>query len=555
MRSGKLWLVASVSVGALLLQAALPSDAMAQNAALSGGVSSAQEPVMEGVLVSLKKEGSSITTTVATNDKGQYTIPADRLEPGKYTISIRAVGYVIDGPKLVEIPAGKDAKADIKLNKTRNVMTQLTNAEWLNSAPGSTKDKAFMNGCTGCHTLQRIFMSSHTAEEWKQVFARMEGYAQGSQPQRPSLLPPGGRTNRDVLDPKAAQATADYFASISLNGPDAQEFDIKTEPRPKGRATNVIITEYDMPRKEAMPHDVVVDAKGQAWYSDFGSLFVGELDPKTGKVTDYKLPEFRPNRPHSTLDLELDPNGNLWISMMYQAGVSMIDVKTKEVKGYPYPDEWVGPSTLTSMVSPTYSNIDNKVWSNNQATREQYRLDLATGTYENLGVAQDPRGKRISGYGMPADRQNNVFMLEFSGTSIGRRDKNNYVTIWPTPTAGSRPRRGRVDEQNHLWFAQYAGNAIAMLDTESGKMQEWPMPNKYEWPYDVVPTKSGEAWTGSMTTDLVTRLNAKTGEIVQYLLPRSTNIRRVFVEETGARPVFWVGNNNGASIIKLEPLD
>jgi hypothetical protein len=43
--------------------------------------------------------------------------------------------------------------------------------------------------------------------------------------------------------------------------------------------------------------------------------------------------------------------------------------------------------------------------------------------------------------------------------------------------------------------------------------------------------------------------------MVQYLLPRSTNIRRVFVEETGPRPVFWVGNNNGASIVKVEPLD
>jgi hypothetical protein len=38
-------------------------------------------------------------------------------------------------------------------------------------------------------------------------------------------------------------------------------------------------------------------------------------------------------------------------------------------------------------------------------------------------------------------------------------------------------------------------------------------------------------------------------------LPRSTNIRRAFVDETGPRHVFWVGNNNGASIIKLEPLD
>jgi streptogramin lyase len=452
----------------------------------------------------------------------------------------------------VDISSGKDAKADIKLNKARNVMTQLTNAEWLNSAPGTAKDKLFLNSCANCHTLQRIFMSSHTADEWKQVFTRMETYAQGSQPQRPHLLPPGGRPNRDVIDPKVA----DYFASISLNSPDAQEFQIKTAPRPTGRATKVIITEYDLPRKDAMPHDVVLDAKGQVWYSDFGELIVGELDPKTGKVTDYTLPEFRKDRPHSTLDLQLDPSGNLWVAMMYQAGVARIDTKTKEVKGYPYPDEWISPSILNSMVSPTSSNVDNKVWSNNQATREQYRLDLTTGKYENMGVAQDPRGKRISGYGMPVDHQNNVYMLEFSGTSIGRRDaKTGLVTIWPTPIAGSRPRRGRVDEQNRLWFAEYAGNAIAMLDPEEGKFKEWPMPNAYDWPYDVVAAKNGDVWTGSMFTDLVTRLDTKTGQMVQYLLPRSTNIRRVFLDETGPRPVFWVGSNNGASIVKLETLD
>jgi hypothetical protein len=58
-----------------------------------------------------------------------------------------------------------------------------------------------------------------------------------------------------------------------------------------------------------------------------------------------------------------------------------------------------------------------------------------------------------------------------------------------------------------------------------------------------------------MITDLVTRLNTKTGEIVDYLLPRSTNIRRVFVDNSTNPVTFWVGSNHGASIIKLEPLD
>ena len=58
-----------------------------------------------------------------------------------------------------------------------------------------------------------------------------------------------------------------------------------------------------------------------------------------------------------------------------------------------------------------------------------------------------------------------------------------------------------------------------------------------------------------MLTDRVARLDPATDDITEYLLPRSTNIRRVFVDERGARPVLWVGSNHGASIVKVEPLD
>src|SRR5262249_60642894 len=95
-------------------------------------------------------------------------------------------------------------------------------------------------------------------------------------------------------------------------------------------------------------------------------------------------------------------------------------------------------------------------------------LDVKTGKYENLGVSIDPRGKHISGYGMPTDLDNNVFMLEFSGTSIGRRNaKTGEVTIWPTPTAGSKPRRGRFDQQNRLWFAEYGSHGIRMFEPQN----------------------------------------------------------------------------------------
>jgi virginiamycin B lyase len=544
-----------VAVG--LLAAGLTAGEARAQAALTGVVSSNEEGAMEGVLVSVKREGSTITTTVVTDAQGHYSFPAARIEPGKYTISIRAVGYKLDSAKTVDVPAGGTGAADLKLGKVKTLVPQLSNGEWLLSLPVPDKQKAFLTMCVGCHTLQRVLTSTHDAPEFQQVFLRMARYSPGSSPTHPQPLLPGPRGERPVVTGDAAKAAAELLASVSLGNSEAIEYPLKTLPRPTGRSTKVVVTEYDLPRKNAMPHDVIVDRDGQVWYSDFGAQFVGVMDPKTGETKDIAVPVIRPEQPKGGLDIEFDPDGNIWLAMMYQAGISKIDRKTHEVTVYPFPKEWISTSAQASMVSPMHSNADGKVWTNNQEDNLNYRLDVATGKFENLGQAKTPGGKQIRAYGMPTDHQNNLYQLEFGGHSIGRRDaKTLAVTIWPTSTALSRPRRGRVDEQNRLWFAQYGGNGIGMFDPKTDTIKEWTLPTPWSAPYDVVAIKNGaEVWTGSMLTDRVSRLDTATGQAVDYLLPRTTNIRRVFVDQSGERPVLWVGSNHGASIIKVEPLD
>ena len=55
--------------------------------------------------------------------------------------------------------------------------------------------------------------------------------------------------------------------------------------------------------------------------------------------------------------------------------------------------------------------------------------------------------------------------------------------------------------------------------------------------------------------DLVTRINIETGETIQYLMPIETNGRRVSVDNSGPRPVLWMGSNHQATVMKIEPLE
>ena len=529
----------------------------AQAQTLSGQVSSTEEGMMEGVLVSAKMEGSTVTTTVVSNDKGQFSFPAGKLDPGKYNITIRAIGYNLVGPKTVDV-GSSTVTAEVKLAKVRNIVPQLSNGELMLSAPGTDQFKGFLLDCQGCHTLQRVFNGLHDAAEWEQVFTRMGRYAPESTPVRPQLIVQGGmRSERPRVPANMMKQASEYLDKISLANPDRMEYDFKTLPRPKGKATKVVITEWDLARKEAMPHDVILDADGNAWYTDFGAQIVGELNPKTGKVTDHAIPLLRPEQPKGSLNIEPEPQGeNLWVGLSYQGGAVKINRKTKEVTAYPLNAEWLDITTQTNMVTPTHMNVDNKVWMTDTATRNLYRLDVTTGKWENLGVSK-VADRQISGYGLPTDKDNNVYMMEFGGNSIGRRDaKTGEVKIWSTPAQRTRPRRGRLDDQGRLWFAEYAANSIGMFDPATERMKEYRLPKAWGNPYDVVPTKGGaQVWTGSMSNDYVSRLDTKSEEITEYLLPRMTNVRRVFVDETGARPVLWIGNNLGAAIIKVEPTE
>ena len=340
-------LLVRIQLAAVLLSLPmLAKPALAQSAALVGKVMSDREGLMECVLVSAKRDGSTITTTVVTNARGEYGFPASRLEPAQYTLSTRAAGYALESAQHVSLVPDNTAVADLKLKPEKPRPDQISNAEWLISAPGGDEIKRLMLNCTDCHTLQRVFQSRHTEADFLKVFERMGGYYPGASDMQPQRL--AGEHRRPPVPAAMQQKFAEYLASINLNGRSEPPFEIKVLDRPKGRSTRVIITEYDLPRREIQPHDVVVDPDGMVWFSHFGEQFLSKMDPKTGKTTDYPIPLQKPDHPKGTLDLEVDQDGNLWIGLMYQTGVARFDRKTDTFKMYPLPKEWQRDATQQS---------------------------------------------------------------------------------------------------------------------------------------------------------------------------------------------------------------
>jgi streptogramin lyase len=184
------------------------------------------------------------------------------------------------------------------------------------------------------------------------------------------------------------------------------------------------------------------------------------------------------------------------------------------------------------------------------------RLDVKTGTYTAMGPLKDPtRDRAIATYGILSDSHNNAYLLDFGGDGAGIAKVDavtGAVTMYPTPTQHSSPRRGRVFGNDQIVFAEYSGDRIGTLDTHTGVIKEYPTPPGTN-PYDAFSDKNGELWAGSMWNDRVIRIDPKTNKTTAYLLPRTTNIRRVFVDNSTTPVTFWTSNNHESSIIKLEP--
>jgi streptogramin lyase len=536
-----------------------PAYAQAQ-VALAGKVSSAEEGAMEGVLVSAKKAGSTITITVVSDADGRYSFPAKKLSPGTYALKVRAVGYELESPTSVQV--GKAAAAaDLKLRKAQDLAAQLSNGEWITSMPGDDRQKGQLLNCVGCHTLERVARSRYDADTFaKAVLPRMQGYVQQSLPQRPQLRK-GERLMEERGDARAQvnRSMAEYLSTVNLAESPKWAYELKTYPRPKGRATRVIYTEYDLPRATIEPHDVLVDKQGIAWYSSFGEQNLGRLDPKTGKVTEFPVKEHKPGFPTGLLGLREDRAGSLWLGNMYQATIVKFDKKTQKFTYWPLPQEHNIDSAQVNMVSPQYAHVDGKVWTQNNGFAGVHRLDFATGKIETWEPFKDaPKGQTHNIYDVVPDSKNNAWFTDFRQKHIGRIDaKTGAIAIFemPASVAVTAPRRGQMDAQDRLWFAQYRADKIGMLDTKTGEFKDWAVAPRWSAPYDVTSDKNGEAWTGSMIDDHVSRVDTKTGNTVQYLLPRETNIRRVHVDNSTTPVTFWVGSNHGGSIIKLEPLD
>ena len=523
---------------------------------------------LEGIKVQLIAP-NAVRTTVFTGGDGRYEFPA--LQTGAYTLRIATPlpyqAYVredvpiagtttLDEIVLEPIPSARDIpQTGHALPATPEVMSQLSGAELLWNLPGTAEEKSvFAKGCgIGCHSYQHIFRNRYDERSWGLIVERMKTGAQGG-PGR--VIDPATERGRGTK--AEIEVITKWLAKV--RGPDSRDMPMRMWPsRPSGAATRVVITEYEVNRRFLNLHDVCGDANGNIWYSSHHAPYVGQLDPRTGIIKEYKLPpvDGRPTIDTHTCHVD-DERGFVWFG---QGPPQKPDPKVFFRLTMATGEIWRLPGTQATL-NPALAP-DGFLWQgqpDEEGNQEIVRINPETGEIVKAYPRTTPSsyhhqvsadGRFVAG---GSGSGSTAWMLDVSSGKV-------YETI--THDQQHRAARGAFDSAGNAWFGGRSGPLVQLVnEIDQGKGIHtrlfWPPTPQFPYTdfYTATPDKNGEVWGGVMHGRGFVRFNPKTERWVVYENPEPSALNRFqWIDNSTTPPTIWYPDFLTQMFVRIQPLE
>jgi streptogramin lyase len=421
--------------------------------------------------------------------------------------------------------------------------------------PGTGEQKAvFKLDCGfGCHSYQQIMRNRYDERSWHLILERM---IQGSGSPLINMSHPTP-TSQDRAR-RSALLDEDFLAKwlSQVRGPDSKDEPLYFLPRPKGASTKVIVTEYELPRELLAPHDVSGDSKGNIFYSAHRSPYSGMLDPRTGNVTQYRIPDKEVDTPDvlpGTHRVWVDKHDMVWFSENWDHYLTGLDPKTGKI-AYRWKVEGgqFNSSAFSNFAMDDAGNVYDsrgdsvkKIDSRTGKVLQEWKYKEASGgTYTGGGTYDSditPDGRYWSGgttWGM-------VIMDTQTGKMVSTE------TGGPAVSSGSR---GAFDNQGNAWMGG-RGGMLMRMNIETKKLTEWYSPVPYDTFYEAMPDKNGEVWAGGLQSGRFMRFNPKTEKWTQYMLPEPyAHDRRTWIDNSTTPVTVWFVDHEGF-MVRIQPLE
>jgi virginiamycin B lyase len=469
-------------------------------AVLTGSVSAGGRQI-PGAFVSAEPVGAPMRTVVQTDAAGRFSFAS--LPPGRYVVRAHRSGIGSVSTDTMALPA--TAPIDLTIGRD-STAAWATSAAYLSLLPDGETKRRFILDCTGCHQFDgRIAMPGgqpRTEAQWREAVTRMLSFA-GAGTGFPIIA-----AERDA-DSTAAWLTGHLRASGVASPTDAMRPDRARSAR---SARSAVLTEYDYPVPQDLPHDLAVDGDGRVVITGMFTHRMWVLHPDSGRFEPVQMPLQQAN-PRA---VDIDSSGAWWVVLGNPQQLARRDGAT---------GAW---STHRIGMYPHSLALDRgRVWFNGHFTREPELLgyvEAASGAVRTFEIPNTPALRAGAGpipYEIRASVDGTIWMTELHGNRIVGYSPEGAT--WDTaslPTPHSGPRRMDVDARGVLWIPAYAANMLVRFDPRARRFTEFRFPVPDALPYVVrVDLTRGTVWGATAAADALFAFDPATERFAVYPLP------------------------------------
>ena len=548
---------------------------------LAGAITSASGQKLEGVTVSAKRDGTTITTSVYTDQDGNYYFPP--LADGKYQVWAQALGFeTAKGSVDLSAVKRQDLVLQAMTDSERRIR-QLPGELLVAALPEETEDdarikKIFTNQCTGCHTPGYVLQFRFDEAGWNKIINMMKVI--------PAVFQGPGAKPNAIIEYNQKPLAA-YLARA--RGPGETSMKFTPRPRPTGEAARVTWTLYDVPlnpdtgigtvskyntndgtdwslgttsRIGQLPHDGGMGLDGNLYYTVNApnrGVTIGKVDSKTGEVKYLKVTASNGNAA-TAHGIVRDGDGNFWFDVNPgRRSLGKLDVKSEKITVYQT------PQNMSPLGGAVTMDVDGKgkVWAS--APDGVLQFDPVTEKFTDFKSTlpfKNAKGTN-STYGAAGDRDGNGWWAQMAFDTIGKADmttgKVSEITLpllkneldRATPAArefyenfsertngnplpwSQGPRRMGTDKNGDvLWVGNSWGSTLARIDTKTLETAIIPFPDKTMQPYHIAVDNNHNVWANLWTSDHIAKFDPTANKWTTFDLPvRGTEIRHVSLLE------------------------
>jgi virginiamycin B lyase len=387
---------------------------------------------------------------------------------------------------------------------------------YLGLLPDGDDKRQFILDCTGCHPLDRKTLAKDgrpkSREDWVTRTNQMLMFA-------------GAKTLFPIMSPgREAESTADWLIGI-LGGPEDPLPRLTPPSALEEETGDAVITEYDLPIPQDLPHDVMVAPSGEVLVTGMYTHQMYRLDPKSSEFSLEPIPV--PNANPRALDVT--PDGMWWVLLGAPLKMASFDPASGEWESF---DLGMYPHSVAL-------DADGRVWYNGHFSVDPELigvLDPATGetrTYEVPAMTM-PDGASTIPYGLRVAPAGTIWGTELAGNRLfAFNPQSEEFEVWAMPTPHSGPRRPDIGPDGIVWIPEYANNKLARFDPRTEEFTEYEFPIRDALPYVVrVDQRRGTVWIGTSGADAIASFDPETERFRVYRLPtRGAFTRHIDIDE------------------------